>query len=140
MTPAGITIGWLRRPRVSLRWLMVVVAVAAGSLGWRQHRIYQELRAKYQKEAMFCEIIEQYWLRDSQPGDEEVVAEHQTNARSRPVSTRIISGLVSIDSWEPSPTASKIKAEHWARLKSKYEAAARRPWLAIEPDPPEPES
>jgi hypothetical protein len=29
-------------------------------------------------------------------------------------------------------------ADYHARMKAKYEAAARRPWLDVEPDPPEP--
>jgi len=29
-------------------------------------------------------------------------------------------------------------ANYHARMKAKYEAAARRPWLPVEPDPPEP--
>ena len=31
------------------------------------------------------------------------------------------------------------RAGYYAALKQKYEQAARHPWLAVEPDPPEPE-
>ena len=41
------------------------------------------------------------------------------------------------------PTAdagvAKARAAHHAALRSKYERAARYPWLPVEPDPPEPE-
>jgi Tfp pilus assembly protein PilX len=33
----------------------------------------------------------------------------------------------------------KLLAEYHASMKAKYQAAARRPWLHIEPDPPRPE-
>jgi hypothetical protein len=32
-----------------------------------------------------------------------------------------------------------IRADYQAALKTKYERAARYPWLPVEPDPPEPE-
>jgi hypothetical protein len=32
-----------------------------------------------------------------------------------------------------------LRADYHARMKAKYQAAARRPWLPVEPDPPRPE-
>lgn len=43
---------------------------------------------------------------------------------------------------EPSPARlARMKAEaaYYARLRAKYERAARYPWLRVEPDPPLPE-
>jgi hypothetical protein len=42
---------------------------------------------------------------------------------------------------EPSPgrlARMKAEASYYARLRAKYERAARYPWLPVEPDPPEP--
>jgi hypothetical protein len=42
---------------------------------------------------------------------------------------------------EPSPARlalMKAEASHYARMRAKYERAARYPWLAIEPDPQPP--
>jgi hypothetical protein len=36
------------------------------------------------------------------------------------------------------PELERIRAEYYARLKAKYERAARRPWKPIEPDEPYP--
>jgi di/tripeptidase len=33
----------------------------------------------------------------------------------------------------------RVSAKYHAQMKAKYEAAARRPWLDVEPDPPPPE-
>lgn len=43
---------------------------------------------------------------------------------------------------EPSPARlarMKIQADYYARMRAKYERAARLPWFRVEPDPPLPE-
>jgi hypothetical protein len=40
---------------------------------------------------------------------------------------------------QPGPSATPKDADHNERLARKYERAAARPWLPVEPDPPEPE-
>lgn len=43
---------------------------------------------------------------------------------------------------EPSPARlaqMKVEADHYGRLRAKYERAARYPWRAVEPDPPPPQ-
>jgi hypothetical protein len=41
--------------------------------------------------------------------------------------------------WGPDTPVDNPKAFYYADLRRKYERAARRPWLPVAPDPPEPE-
>jgi hypothetical protein len=111
----------LPRPRVSLRWLMVAVAIVAlvlgvGTMGWR----YLALRTK----ADFHERMER-----EQAEKQRAIEDLALAANSPEVAARMRADKA---------VHAKIENYH-SRLKAKYRELASRPWLPIEPDPPEPD-
>ena len=100
----------MRPPRVTMRWLLVAVAVVAlglwGSVMWRRRQAYQVLAQKY---AALGEYL-------SAPG--YVVAAEP-----------LAGGGV----WTQDDALRYYRA-----LRLKYERAARCPWRSVEDDPPLP--
>ena len=127
----------MRKPklRVGIRGLMVVVAVAAGLLGWRQHRVYESLRLDYEDQVLEYGMMEKLawangnitqeeWLRRCREVDLMNDDAHAERSGGRRI-------------WvaQPDPPEFERKmAIYYGRIKAKYERAARRPWLAVEPD------
>ncbi|WP_435020388.1 hypothetical protein TA3x_001802 [Tundrisphaera sp. TA3] len=104
----------MKRPRwrFTLRGMMVAVAILAlASFGTRMLiRRGQHLRSAVLFQKKEAEA-------------------RQREAWSRSMATK---GYVSPRVAE----AERSRAEHFGRMKAKYERAARSPWLAVEPDPP----
>jgi hypothetical protein len=115
----------LTRQRFTVRRMMVAVAIAAVLFGgvievprlWNLRRQYLGFAEKYG-----------YWETrlNGAVGIRQEITYYSTSQRLGP---------------EPSPARlalMKAEASYYARLRAKYERAARYPWLAIEPDPQPP--
>lgn len=132
----------MRLPRFRVRTLMLAVAVVALlvagiSAGLRLHRLSGYYRAKAVDAGLRGYI-------ESAPGAqwEWMVREYEKDRKifensKLPVELReehergLIEARVYRDRY-------RNVAKHYERLRLKYERAARRPWLPIEPDPPAP--
>jgi hypothetical protein len=132
----------MRRPRlrIGIRGLMVLVAVAAGLMGWRQHRVYEALRLEYEEKAsdygewreislQNASITHEKWLEICQWVELE---------NNKEVPSEVSGGRRVIFTEPDPPELERIRAEYYARLKAKYERAALRPWRPVEPDEPYP--
>jgi hypothetical protein len=104
----------LSRPRFTLRWLMVAVAVLGASLGlWRRSVEFRE-----RADELTHVLIPHRLMPDRLPG---IITPVIQRARDEKARRNAI--------WYP-----------WARdMVAKYERAARYPWLPVGSDPPEPE-
>ena len=142
----------LPRPRFTLRWLMVAVAIIGITIGFE---IGRKRRAKYLESAQHCADMERLVqgtaeLYERFARGKRVQADlfRQTEANLvilaklgvKPDS-EIIRGdpLASEDEANQSDLAASKEREkmaYWARMKAKYERAARFPWLPIKPNPP----
>jgi hypothetical protein len=141
-------------PRIRIRTMMVAVGVVAIVIAGviEARRLY-----RFSK---YCEAIAvraddaettarhnaQHWARDGEywsgrVRDAELKLKKYSN---RPVLVDVFSkDLVYLEKLQANDAGYVAKstriAEHFARLKRKYERAARYPWLPVEPDPLEPE-
>jgi hypothetical protein len=126
----------LPRVRFTVRRLMIAVAVVAILCGVglqiRQTIRFSRLAARYADDGLF-------WRR--QERNHRALGEKMRTASVDPEQ-----GSGAAEFWRPyiefqAERAEKIKvlADYLAMMKVKYQAAARRPWLPVEPDPPEPE-
>jgi hypothetical protein len=103
----------MRVPRVrfTVRRMMAAVAIVAVLLGWIQMRKrWEELRELYEGRCV-------------------IHAAHEYLERDGGVD--VFSGIGVVK-----PNAER--ATYHARMRGKYERAARYPWLTVEPDPPPP--
>jgi hypothetical protein len=118
------------RPRYTLRWMMVAVAIAGIGLGgyrMHRHRLRSLERARsYAESERYCSFM---WSEVSAypnfrwPGDHRPPSSPEELRKAEEVAH---------SSWER-------KIDYHANLRRKYERAARYPWLPVAPDPPEPE-
>jgi membrane protein required for beta-lactamase induction len=121
----------VRLPRVTVRWLMVIVAVVALALGagqmTRRSRDYRD-RAEYHRRRE-AEHAREARLATIRPGK---TIENYLEARGgRDFSGRIRS--------ERSASHLIALSEYHGKMKSKYSIAALFPWLPVEPDTPPPD-
>jgi hypothetical protein len=113
----------LPRVRFTVRRLMIAVAIVALALG-----IFAECVRLSRKSASFRTQAE------ACSGIEETL--RMIIAASGPDTPVDVSPGPGMPSRR---FTAMVVAEHQAALKLKYERAARRPWLPVEPDPPEPQ-
>jgi len=111
------------RPRITLRWLMVAVALAAialeGWIVWRRYVYYRERAATISRAA----------------------ATLRTKLATDPVRLARGTHLDFEDGTPPVPATSEPALRMIARMEQlakRYRRAARYPWLPVAPDPPEP--
>jgi hypothetical protein len=126
----------LPRVRIGIRGMMVAVLIAGGLLGWRQHQIYERLRDNYEEMAGGLAILEEQALQGASVTHEEWLArcrEVDRQNREGPFELFGRGGRV-IVSWPESSEVQRQQADHYGRMKAKYERAALRPWLPVEPD------
>jgi hypothetical protein len=103
----------LLRPRFTLRWLLVAVAVAGTALvGWedairRRSKEYSERAFQCWAKAAATRLIR---LRGASPAKTAALLRRQA-----------------------------VRRDWYARLQQKWERAARSPWLPVAPDPPPPD-
>jgi hypothetical protein len=101
----------LRRPRWSVRWLILTVAIVASALGGeRWYRRAMARRGEYRSRAILCVVYEEI---------ERGTFEGCLHGGRLP---------------EPNLR----KAEYHAAMRRKYEEAEAFPWFPVPPDPPEP--
>jgi hypothetical protein len=101
----------LWRPRWSVRWLMLAVALVASALGGeRWHRRAMARRDEYRIRAIVFTALEEI-----DKGEFEGC---------------VRGGRI--------PEPDLRKAEYHAAMRRKYEEAAAFPWFPVPPDPPEP--
>jgi hypothetical protein len=108
----------MKPPRFSLRWLMVAVAVAAMLIGgvvlWRKRSLHLE-RATV-----------------------EAASEMQSRALIKVYESAITTSAAPsvADGYRHWVEVHREEADYHGMLRSKYERAARHPWLSVAPDPP----
>src|SRR5262245_9148943 len=109
----------MRPPRFRVRTLMLAVAVVAVAAGlWHRSERFRRL-AQYHQQANVWIILD--W------GAVENAEKEGWNWVGTPPVKAVL----------PRPSKARILWHDALRLE--YEGAARRPWLPVEPDPPEPE-
>jgi hypothetical protein len=145
----------MRLPRMTTRRWMAVVLAASLPLGafamWRRSVEFQRMSLAYQRE----EKSNRFFLDNSvafirlQDGRVAKVVGDQTlwmgDDRAWKVAGPQTFGVAPDGSLikltqtpEYDVDTLQRRADHNARLKEKYRRAATRPWLPVEPDPPEP--
>jgi hypothetical protein len=126
---------------------MAAVAVVAIALGAEMTR---RRSVSYRDKANRYAVIEANWRDGGQTWDRSA-AEREKHLRELEAYAEGYGGRFRL-SWKPlidpatqSATIASGKAEdcyrraaYWGALREKYERAARRPWLPVEPDPPPP--
>jgi hypothetical protein len=125
----------LPRVRFTVRRLMVAVAVVAILIGI----ILQVVRAiRFSRSAARFAEFEAVWRENAV--DDRRMAEHSrrllADGLDRSNYAQVL--LQSADSDTQRAEKADTLAAYLGRMKAKYLAAARRPWLAVEPDPPWP--
>jgi hypothetical protein len=118
----------MRLPRMTTRrWMIAVAVMATADWAWEiSCRAYEyKLRAAAMQER---EMVFRYVL-----GLEAGVAEFKGCDATVPQEFDPTTAILPAD-------AERLRRQffHFRRMRQKYEAAARRPWLPIEPDPPVP--
>lgn len=131
----------MRLPRFRIRTTMIVVAVVAlfvwvGIEVPRRERLSQYYRAK----ATAVSKSEGMYRSLSRALDWSKRIEDATSRHAARNGKLTESGAEDIQAAAVARTEDFLapKIEYFARLKQKYEHAARYPWLSVEPDPPEP--
>ena len=149
----------MRSLQLRLRTLLVAVAILSAWAAWTRHRLQEEmneigresrnlderlnrkfsppmrkLAAKYRFEASMNGSMETL-MRESVSVNEQWIAQLRQRAKHDPDYRDTLrpgwgSGMVETP---------RREVEYYAKLKEKYEQAARFPWLPVEPDPPLPE-
>jgi hypothetical protein len=114
----------MRLPRMTMwRWIIVVVVVGLMIGGW----------------VCWLKQRRDYFLSLAQSHQNEVAS---STARGKALQSRFVGtpGMTSEEMIHLQRDYNLMldRADHHASLARKYERAASRPWLSIEPDPPEP--
>jgi hypothetical protein len=124
------------RLRIGLRGLMILVALAAGFLGWRQHRIYEALRLEYEEKAEDYGEMQLISLRNASITHEKwlEICQWVEFENNKEVPSEVSGGRRVILGEPDPPELERIRAAYYARLKAKYERAALQPWRPVEPD------
>lgn len=131
----------MRWPRIRMRLWMLIVLVAVVAIGigayalrWRKWRFQIEAELHRLHEQRFRTSLE--YARSDIERDEEILSDRPTINWGEEVKAEVRKHLKSTRAWSQSlPRA----IEYHAHLRQKYERAARRPWMSIALDPPEPE-
>jgi hypothetical protein len=129
----------LPRVRFTVRRLMIAVAIvgvllAAGLEARWMHRKYREYATRASLHS-YCERLYSEWASSDIKKEADRRSKFEKN------------GQAGFDDWVlhladyygRRAAKETLWANYHARMKSKYEVAMRRPWLPVEPDPPEPE-
>ena len=117
------------RPRLTVRRLMIAVALAGVALGgWIELGRLRRLGAEY---ADLAEDFRQSVISEMR-GD---VSRDQWVARWRWVEERNRGGGRLYFRQPLPPEVCRARAAYFERLRAKYDRASRFPWLAVEPDP-----
>ena len=135
----------MRPPRPTVRRLMVVVAALAialaAALTWHRSSVY---RARAQEHAAWQaqrSAAAGYWRAEAEQ-DAKNAAYDRVRTDRPPGMDRQEDALLWDEQAEghgKSAAVLTLKARHHAAMAAKYRRLASRPWLAAEPDPPEPE-
>ena len=141
----------LPRPRFTMRWMMIVVAVAAVALGaidvWRRQDRFLALRSNHEWSARGCLAMAESHA-STAAGNEREVERLRAAAtsgdgamrRQAELSAQITANIEAQAAVERAAERKyRARAQFHDALRIKYERAARYPWKSVEPDPPEPE-
>jgi hypothetical protein len=119
----------MRMPRITIRGLMVVVAMVALSLA--SYGLIE--RAIACRKSVRYHSFRAERIRTRLPWPEEIDRYYRWNS---PEATRFMRGTMALGT---DPEHDRAMLAHHEFLRRKYEYAASHPWLLIEPDPPAPE-
>lgn len=153
----------MRLPKMTTRRWMVVVAIVAliAGVGIEADRLVslsKLFRARTAEAAAGEQELRTYgaslrdslaeWLYRTEPNEQEFkkLSSARTmrglssgeEARLQLVIGFLKSNKSVADDFQRLIATNDARVEHFARLRQKYDHAARRPWLSIEPDSPEP--
>jgi hypothetical protein len=136
------------RPRVKLRWLMVIVAlVAIGAWAWRLVKLreeyrntaelhhshaygsYLEAREHYAEIEIFIATFEKF---------QELANKPDRIPGPEAVERQLRDAQENLDRARKALPVSIAATEHYRSLARKYERATLYPWLPVKPDPPKP--
>jgi hypothetical protein len=134
----------MRRPRVRLRTSLILVLLIGGAAGgyvfWRRSAEFRRRAAKAESDEVFyTESARKFETHadDLQRSGAQILRSLQElgdpalyGPRDSPEAVKS-----SVEEARLLATEARNSAEHYARLKLKYDRAARHPWLAVEPDP-----
>jgi len=135
------------RPRFKTRVIMIVVAVVAVAIGAEMTRRRWE---DYRERATWYRILEVSWstwvARWKQRAAEyrgyvertKKEAEHASTERGDGPEDDVVSATQAYLFASERAEDCQRQVDYFGRLKTKYERAAWRPWLLVEPDPPAP--
>jgi len=139
------------RPRFTLRWLMVAVAVVAvgfGALVWtmrieaaaEQYRYRRQLYGlKYDLAMIGVQHAESGIADYSRLADEDERLASELTGRERTAKLSVVDyDRRIVDYYRKRLSMARPRAAYHATMRSKYEHAARYPWLPVAPDPREP--
>ena len=114
----------LPRPRFTVRWMMVAVAVVGCGLGlgklWHRHNRFQQVADDFAQR--------ENWVAGQLAVLPESFPENMSFAKRK----KDERGVKFV--W-----ADSRRIDYYCHMRMKYERAARYPWLYVETDPPEPE-
>jgi hypothetical protein len=113
---------------------MIVVAITAFALGgwgtWRRYLVMEALSKQYRDRAS-----EYFWPIAFDLGDANDVERMVVEKRGNP---DLWPGY-SLNQLEDLANSYRKRLDYKKAMANKYENAALRPWLPVEPDPPEPD-
>jgi hypothetical protein len=120
------------RFRLSIRWMMVAVALVGVAFGGEEFR---RRRASFLFEAEIYGEVESDFAKSAREGSRRCGA-WRIGRSSEELREHRAQEEVFQASWRAEAQAN---ATYYRSLRLKYERAARYPWLSVAPDPPAPE-
>ena len=126
--------------RLTIKRAMLLVAFVAFVLGsWLQVREWHRLREDYLVEAWTNGMLEKTARKSVNRTHEEWLAAcREVDRRNREGEVDVFGGRRVFLGQPNPPEMEQRRADYYAKLRLKYERAARFPWLPVEPDAPEP--
>jgi hypothetical protein len=121
--------------RLKIRTLMIGVAVVAVLIGVG---ISVRRSIFLSREAASCSWFESFW-RERADDSRKLAEDFSQLAKEYPKGS-YVSELRGLAANLAKKSDQEVeRADYYGRMKAKYEAASRRPWLSVKPDPPMPE-
>lgn len=127
-------------PRFRIRTLMIAVAVV-GLVAWGgiEVRRLGRLSSDYRRRASSAALVRSALLKIHTAAEKLAPVVQETLESTKrydpdevPAIEQRLAGIIS------DRDKSAVEIDYWSNLQTKYEHAARYPWLPLEPDPPAP--
>jgi hypothetical protein len=124
------------------RWIVATAFVAmplSVANGLAERRAYFLTRAAYHRQ-MAIDIDNDYLIRSSGgcPFTFESLLHGRTESKDKLAADNLPKAKTSKPNWAEEMTRMQRSIDYHTAMERKFENAARRPWLPVAPDPPEP--